>query len=724
MTAERPATDLADLLLTLSDGYSQGLSLHEVASQLLPDLREQAGAKQVLLGQIQPGKGPSALLQLWAVAPPGSGAGVQCFLARNWPAPMDEVLVQGQVRVCDRLTGLEQLQDERVSTTVPAQGPWLLMPLMHAGHVVGLLGMAHDGQGCSPQALQRSLKPLAALLGGMMGTQELAQAQRAALLAQTVAQDTLQRNRADYQQLFEVAGVGIARVDTDGRMLDVNQRFADICRRERHLLLGMNARDITHPDDRPADLAMIEATFQGQQDRYTLEKRYLCPHGDVVWVQVTAVLVRDANGTPLHFVSVVEDISQRRQYQEAILTAQAAERASKAKTEFLSRMSHELRTPLNAMLGFAQLLRVDPRHPLNPAQKQKVQYIEQAGAHLLAMLTDVLDLSRIEAGSLPLSLEPLRVRSALGEARALVHNQAMEQGLSLQVGEVAEQVFVRADQVRLRQVLVNLLSNAIKYNRPNGHVRLEVQVIKPHVIFSVQDSGVGLSAEQQAHLFEPFNRLGAERTGVDGTGIGLVIVRRLVALMNGRVEVSSVPGEGSVFRVVLPWSSPPVLDTEPTVPSGFGDLSPAPGEPRPLRLLYAEDNVINVELVRQVLRMRPQWHLDIAVSGAEAITMALSNPPDLLLLDMHLGDMNGLDVADALALHPHTMGVRKAGLSADVMPDQLRAARERGFLTYLTKPLEVSKLLRLLDSFGPTPSENPPAPASLVDTAGFKAANP
>ncbi len=708
------------MLLTLSDGYSQGLSLHEVACQLLPSLRTQVGANQVVLGQIQSGRGPSALLQLWAVSPPGAGSPVQCFLARNWPQPMDEVLGQGQVRVCDRLVGLEKLQDERVSTTLPAQGPWLLMPLMHAGHVLGLLGLAHDGQGCSPQALQRSLKPLAALLGGMMGTQELAQAQRAALLAQ----DTLQRNRADYQQLFEVAGVGIARVDTNGCLLDINQRYADICRRDRQLLIGMNARDITHPDDRPADLAMIEATFQGQQDRYTLEKRYLCPHGDVVWVQITAVLVRDSNGTPQHFVSVVEDISQRRQYQEAILSAQAAERASKAKTEFLSRMSHELRTPLNAMLGFAQLLRVDPRHPLIPAQKQKVQYIEQAGAHLLAMLTDVLDLSRIEAGSLPLSLEPLRVRSALGEAQALVHHQAVDQGLSLQVGEVPEQVFVRADHVRLRQVLVNLLSNAIKYNRPKGHVRLEVQVLKPHVIFSVQDSGVGLSAEQQSHLFEPFNRLGAERTGVDGTGIGLVIVRRLVALMNGRVEVSSVPGEGSTFRVVLPWSAPPVLDTQPAEPSDFGDLTPTLGEPRPLRLLYAEDNVINVELIRQVLRMRPQWQLDIAVSGAEAITMALANPPDLLLLDMHLGDMNGLDVSDALAMHPQTVGVRKAGLSADVMPDQLRAARERGFLTYLTKPLEVAKLLRLLDSFGATQDDDSQVHTPQGVSAELKAASP
>jgi len=274
-------------------------------------------------------------------------------------------------------------------------------------------------------------------------------------------------------------------------------------------------------------------------------------------------------------------------------------------------------------------------------------------------------------------------------------------------------------------VLVNLLSNAIKYNRPKGQVRVEVQALKPHIVFSVQDTGMGLSTEQQAHLFEPFNRLGAERTGIEGTGIGLVIVRRLVALMNGRVEVSSVVGEGSTFRVLLPWSAPPLLAPEAAAPSGFGELTGPVDSKRTLRLLYAEDNVVNIELVRQVLRMRPQWHLDVAISGAEAITMALAQPPDLLLLDMHLGDMNGLDVADTLAQHPHTVGVPKAGLSADVMPDQLRAARDRGFLAYLTKPLDVAKLLRLLDTFAPHAEASEPMHGVAAHaTLEVKAANP
>ena len=374
------------------------------------------------------------------------------------------------------------------------------------------------------------------------------------------------------------------------------------------------------------------------------------------------------------------------------------ELASQAKTEFLSRMSHELRTPLNAMLGFAQLLRVDPQQPLSSTQRQKVDHIERAGAHLLAMLTDVLDLSRIEAGSLPMQLQALPVTQALDEAAALVGHQARDAGLSLRVTPANPQWQVVADQVRLRQVLVNLLSNGIKYNRPGGWVQVEAQAIGQELALLVTDTGAGLDAQQQAHLFEPFNRLGAERSGVEGTGIGLVIVQRLVALMKGRVEVSSTPGVGSTFRVWLPLAAMPTPrsdDAPRTTRSGFGQLDEF-GE-RTLHVLYAEDNPVNVELVRQVMRMRPQWNLAVAINGQEAITRALSQPPDLLLLDMHLGDMTGLDVSDALAAQPATADIPRVALSADVMPDRVDAARRRGFVDYLSKPLDVTRLLKLLD---------------------------
>jgi len=699
-SSDRVPAEFQNLLLSLSALDLTDVGLGDACrTSALKALRDTTRSSQLaLLHLLAPEEHALSPLAVWCCASGASAPLPRCpqpLLPLLWPQ-------QGPL-LLDRLSA-EGFDHPALRGLLEGPGPTLWLPVAQGQRVAALLGLAQPAVELAPEALHQALRPALAWLGVAL---------HAWSRAPQRAHDALARSHADYQQLFEVAGVGIGRVAIDGTLLDVNQRFADICRRSRASMTGLNVHELTHPDEQAVSQAMSQAMLQGQHDRYTLEKRYLAPGGGFVWVQLTVALVRDDQGRPKHFVSVIEDISQRRQYQEAILSAQAAERASKAKTEFLSRMSHELRTPLNAMLGFAQLLRVDPRHPLNDPQRQKVQYIEQAGAHLLAMLTDVLDLSRIEAGSLPLSLEPLRVRSAVQEALALVQHQAQARNLLLHAQEMDDKVHVRADHVRLRQVLVNLLSNAIKYNRPNGRVHIEVQVLKPHVVFAVHDTGMGLSTEQQAHLFEPFNRLGAERTGVEGTGIGLVIVKRLLGLMNGRIEVSSVQGQGSVFRVVLPWAAASTLSNAggPAAggtarSAGAGDGALLPGVPatpegeaeRPRRLLYAEDNPVNVELVRQVLRMRPQWRLEVALNGAEAITMALTQPPDLLLLDMHLGDMNGLDVADRLAQHAHTAGIPKAGLSADAMPDQLRAARERGITTYLTKPLDVAKLLHLLDS--------------------------
>ncbi len=516
-------------------------------------------------------------------------------------------------------------------------------------------------------------------------------------LSQAPSLDTLSGDQ-HYRAMFEAAGVGIARLTPSGHFIEVNQRFADITGRSRDNLIGLHYQDISHPDDAAGSAAAMEGILAGSQDRLAREKRYLRPDGQIVHAMLNSVMLRDDNGRPVQMVSVIEDISERVRMQEALSSARAAERASKAKTEFLSRMSHELRTPLNAMLGFAQLLRVDPRNPLNPVQRQKVEHIEKAGAHLLAMMTDVLDLSRIEAGSLPMSIETLAVSKVMEETVALLSNQAADAGLKLVHHLPDAGVYVKADRVRLRQVISNLLSNAIKYNRAGGQVMLEAMALHEQVLITVSDTGQGMTPEQINHLFEPFNRLGAERTAIEGTGIGLVIVKRLLDLMDGRIEVSSTPGNGTSFRVWLPLARPLALDAECAEPgsrSGFGALDELGTAQR--TVLYAEDNVINVELLRQVMRMRPQWHLEVAHSGQQAITMAQSNPPDLLLLDMHLGDMSGLDVSDALTQTASTASIPRVALSADAMPDQISQARERGFVEYLTKPLDVARFLKLLD---------------------------
>lgn len=411
--------------------------------------------------------------------------------------------------------------------------------------------------------------------------------------------------------------------------------------------------------------------------------------GEIRWCSADSVSGLDADGNEVR-CGYISDITEHKLYQEACMAAEAAERASRAKSEFLSRMSHELRTPLNAVIGFAQLLRMDKQAPLNEGQARKAELIERSGAHLLAVISDVLDLSRIEAGDMPISVEPVHVETAVQDVLAMVGDAAHLAQVEL-VPPLIEMVPpVMADRVRLRQVLVNLISNAVKYNRKGGTVRVRVWQDGPHVALQVSDTGMGLSPDQQAHLFEPFNRLGAERTSIDGTGIGLVIVQRLISLMGGTLSVSSQVGVGTTFTVVLQASD----EDRPSDHAPLVDVHDVSGA---AKLLYVEDNDVNVTLVRQILALRPEWRLTVANSGAQALQAVLTERPDLLLLDMHLGDMTGFDLVDLLDADPATRGIPKVALSADAMPDRIHAAKERGFSAYITKPLNVAQLLQCLE---------------------------
>ncbi|MFZ5519946.1 MAG: PAS domain-containing hybrid sensor histidine kinase/response regulator [Pseudomonadota bacterium] len=557
------------------------------------------------------------------------------------------------------------------------------------------------------------------------------------------AEEALRDSEARYRALFEMAAAGITRVSLDGRVLDANARACEILGRPREAVVGRLLRDFLHPDDQRTDGAGLDELLAGRIARISGERRYLRADASTVWVQGSVTLLRDAHGRPDHLVAVMEDITERKRYVDAMIATQAAERANRAKSEFLSRMSHELRTPLNAMLGFAQLLRVDASQPLSATQRTKLEHIERAGAHLLSMISDVLDLSRIEAGGLPLSIEPLPVHAVLDDALNLSAAEARATHVHIRVEPPPPHLSARADRVRLRQVLVNLLSNAIKYNLPGGHVTIRC-VAEPRaaaspaeegacIALSVADTGPGMSEQQQAHLFEPFNRLGAERSGIEGSGIGLVIVRRLLELMGGSIEVQSTVGRGSTFTVRVPAAQPVEAGAPgarapvqwPSSPPSRAPAAPLPTAAAPLltddlpvqvataaeppvgtghrdgrafTVLYAEDNEVNVELVRQVMRMRPGYRLIVAHSGAQAIELTRAELPDVLLLDMHLGDMTGLDVVTALERDAATAAIPRLALSADALPDQIRAARERGFLDYLTKPLDVGALLRCLDA--------------------------
>ena len=573
----------------------------------------------------------------------------------------------------------------------PDMQNFLGVPLVHGGELVGVVGLANRPGGYD-QALVDFLGPLFASVAAIIGAVRMDEARRR---AEKALRDSEERLRAT----FEMAAVGIAHIAPSGHFLRVNQRLGEILGHGTEQLLRLRVQDVTWPEDLEDNRRYASRLLHGDKPRQSLERRYVQADGAVVWASYNAALVRDSAGAPDYFIAVVEDITARKQTEAALLAAQAAERANAAKTEFLSRMSHELRTPLNAVLGFSQLLQMDTADPLTRGQKVKLQHIEDAGAHLLAMINDVLDLSRIESGGMVLTQETVVLPALVDESLALVATAARDVGIALQVEPPppGRADHARADHLRLRQVLVNLLSNAIKYNRPRGSVtvRWSATARGDAVQLQVSDTGQGLSAEQQAHLYEPFNRLGAERSSIEGTGIGLVVTQRLVQLMGGNLDVASEPGVGSAFTVTLPAAGADTAAGPEEGDPSEGESAPAQG---PLRtVLYGEDNPMNVELVREVLRLRTQCRLVAARSGREAIALALHERPDLLLLDMHLGDMTGLQVMERLAQEPALAGVPCIALSADAMPAPIAAAQRAGFTAYLTKPLDVARFLRVVD---------------------------
>ncbi len=449
-----------------------------------------------------------------------------------------------------------------------------------------------------------------------------------------------------------------------------------------------------HPDDLAYVRRLATAPKPGALLRpVDFEYRVILPSKGLRVYGGHAIPVTEEDGSVVWYGHTA-DLTDKKALQAARMAAQVAQDANRAKNEFLSRVSHELRTPLNAVIGFAQLLRLSSAGQLNADQLQQVAHIENAGSHLLGIISDVLDLSRIEAGNLPLVAEPCRPSLLLSEACHLVGPLASERGIAICPPQVSEDPVICVDPIRLRQVLVNLLSNAVKYNRAHGQVSPRIWREGGQVAIAIDDTGPGLSAEQQAHLFEPFNRLGAESTGIEGTGIGLVIVRKLLEAMQGRLELRSQPGQGSSFIAWLPQAEAVELP-----PAAALSSSPAarPAAETELVVLYAEDNDVNIELVREVLKLRPGCQLLVAGNGAEALRMAHARAPDLFLLDMHLGDMTGFELAQQLARDPELAQVPRVAFSADAMPDQIHRAREKGFIGYLTKPLDIRALLACID---------------------------
>jgi len=512
----------------------------------------------------------------------------------------------------------------------------------------------------------------------------------------------LQRSLQQSSTILDISPDGILTVDSSGVILGVNPAAENMLGSFGNAVVGRHMAELfrdyhgTYGEASSGRMSSDIATssFIGRRNELT----GLRADGTPFPVEMTLSPIESGEMT-IYTVNI-RDISSRKRFEKRLRDSRdEAQRANLAKSEFLSRMSHELRTPLNAILGFSQLL---VRAEVDPAQSEKLLFIQRAGKHLLDLINEVLDLARIEAGKLCCSIEEVSMRSIVDEIGAYARPLALENRIQLDLGPgLPSELVVLADQQRLKQILLNLVANAIKYNRIDGTVMVRCSTVDAeHLEVLVEDTGPGMTQEQLKELFTPFDRLGADDTKSVGTGIGLALSQSLAELMGTRIDVSSTLGVGSRFSVRLP------LATESTATEAGTVLETAPDTPpsrrieeprRRKRLLYIEDNPLNLRLIREVVKESAHWELLSAETGQEGIARASELRPEMIFLDVHLPDLNGDKVLAQLRREPALDATFIAMLTADAMGDGATQFRNLGADTFLTKPIDIPLILELLD---------------------------
>jgi PAS domain S-box-containing protein len=486
-----------------------------------------------------------------------------------------------------------------------------------------------------------------------------------------------------------------------GIITDVNKQMEVLTGYTRDELIGAPFKNyFTDPD--LAEIGIKRVLSEKKVTDYELTAR--AKDGKETVVSYNATTFYDRDKTLQGVFAAARDVTESKRLDQVLReknlelegARSVAERANLAKSDFLSSMSHELRSPLNAILGFAQLMQSESPPPA-PAQQESIDQILQAGWHLLTLINEILDLAKIESRQVPMSDEPVLLAEVMLECQGMIEPLAQQRGIKLTIPTFDASSFVSADRTRLKQVLINLLSNALKYNVDGGTVDVTCRDgATGSTRVSISDTGAGLSPDQLAQLFQPFNRLGQEAGGEEGTGIGLVVAKRLIELMGGEIGAESSVGVGSVFWFELKTVAEPNVSTQ----EGKATASPLPQAARgarPRTLLYVEDNPANLKLVEQIIARHPDMRLLSAVNGNLGIESARANLPEAILMDLNLPGISGFEALEILRSDPLTAHIPVVAISANAMPFDIERGLRAGFLRYITKPVIVDEFMAALN---------------------------
>ncbi len=505
--------------------------------------------------------------------------------------------------------------------------------------------------------------------------------------------------------LTESSMDALLTTDSPGMITDVNQQMASLVGYSRDELIGTPFKKYFTDLDR-AEAGIKQVLSGSRITGYELTAR--ARDGKETVVSCNATTFHDCDSKLQGVFLTARDVTELKRVERALQennielerARAAVEKASLAKSDFLAGMSHDLRAPLNTILGFAQLIDSDIPPP-TLAQTASVEQILRSGWYLLELINEIVDLSEMESGKLALSMEPTSLTEVLRECQAIIVPQGRKRGIKMTFPPSGISYFVNADRTRLKQVLISLLSNAIKYNRLNGTVVVDcaksTSASTPERIrVSIGDTGAGLSPDMLPQLFQPFNRLGRERSAEEGTGIGLVMSKRLVELMGGAIGVESTVGSGSVFWFELNAAAEPRLEID-GAPSAIVEVPVRLGAPVRSTVLYVEDNPANLELIRQIVERSPHIRLLTAVDGPEGIRLARSKQPDVILMDINLPGMSGIEALKILHADPVIAHIPVIALSANAMTGDIEKGLKAGFFRYLSKPIKMKEFMETLE---------------------------